>query len=42
MSVVITGGRIVDRSGERSGDVPVDTLGIRREDRDDAVIFRLN
>jgi hypothetical protein len=27
---------------ERAGDVPVDTLGIRREDLDDAVIFRLN
>jgi hypothetical protein len=28
---------------ERAGDIPVDTLGIRREDLDDnAVLFRLN
>jgi hypothetical protein len=27
---------------ERAGDVPVDTLGIQREDLDDAVLFRLN
>ena len=27
---------------ERAGDVPVDALGIRREDLDDAVVFRLS
>jgi len=27
---------------ERSGDIPVDSLGISREDLDDAVLFRLN
>ena len=27
---------------ERAGDVPVDALGIQREDLDDAVLFRLN
>jgi hypothetical protein len=27
---------------DRAGDVPVDALGIRREDLDDAVVFRLS
>ncbi len=42
-TVLLLRSQVVGTPWERSGDVPVDTLGIRREDLDDnSVLFRLN
>jgi hypothetical protein len=40
-TVVLLRDRVNGTPWERSGDVPVDTLGIQREDLDDTVVFRL-
>jgi hypothetical protein len=40
-TVVLLRDRIAGTPWERAGDVPVDTLGIQREDVADAVVFRL-
>jgi hypothetical protein len=40
-TVVLLRDRITGTPWERAGDVPVDALGIQREDLDDAVVFRL-
>jgi hypothetical protein len=40
-TVVLLRDRIAGTPWERAGDVPVDALGIQREDVADAVVFRL-
>jgi hypothetical protein len=40
-TVVLLRDQIAGTPWERSGDIPVDALGIRREDLDEAVVFRL-
>jgi len=41
-TVLLLRSKVAGTSWERAGDTPVDALGIRREDADDAVIFHLN
>ena len=41
-TVVLLRRYVAGTTWERSGDIPVDSLGISREDLDDAVLFRLN
>jgi hypothetical protein len=42
-TVILVRSRVVGTVWEQAGDVPVDTLGIRREDvDDDTVVFRLS
>ena len=41
-TVLLLRSRVAGTSWERAGDTPVDALGIRREDADNAVIFHLN
>jgi hypothetical protein len=41
-TVLLLRSEVAGTSWERAGDTPVDSLGIRREDIDDAVIFRLD
>jgi hypothetical protein len=40
--VLLLRSQVAGTPWERSGDIPVDTLGIQREDLDDAVLFRLS
>ncbi|HEX8347113.1 MAG TPA: hypothetical protein VF657_20605, partial [Actinoplanes sp.] len=40
-TVVLLRGQVAGTPWERAGDIPVDALGIRREDLDDTVVFRL-
>ncbi|MEU4243051.1 hypothetical protein [Actinoplanes sp. NPDC026619] len=41
-TVLLLRGYVAGTPWERAGDVPVDSLGITREDLDDAVVFRLS
>jgi hypothetical protein len=41
-TVLLLRSQVAGTPWERAGDVPVDALGIRREDLDDAVVFRLS
>ncbi|MCA2212710.1 hypothetical protein [Jidongwangia harbinensis] len=41
-TVLLVRSQVAGTPWERAGDVPVDALGIRREDLDDGVVFRLN
>jgi len=40
-TVLLLRSKVAGTPWERAGDTPVDTLGIRREDADNAVIFHL-
>jgi hypothetical protein len=40
-TVVLLRGQLAGTPWERAGDVPVDALGVRREDLEDTVVFRL-